>query len=109
MLFKLLGAPLTLPMAGMKFIFKQVADLADQELNDEAGVREQLLLLQVQLEEGDIEEDEFVEREAELLARMREIKARKRAQTERATPDEMPVEANVEARRRVIVETPFDE
>lgn len=109
MLLKLLGAPLTLPMAGMKFIFQQVADLADQELNDEAGVREQLLLLQVQLEEGDIEEDEYVEREAELVARMREIKARKRAQAEQAAPEELPAEANVEARRRVIVETPFDE
>ena len=109
MLFKLLGAPITLPMAGMKFIFQQVADLADQELNDEAGVREQLLLLQVQLEEGDIEEDEYVEREAELLARMRDIKARKRAQAEQSAPEEMPAEANVEARRRVIVETPFDE
>lgn len=109
MLFKLLGAPLTLPMAGMKFIFQQVADLADQELNDEAGVREQLLLLQVQLEEGDIEEDEYVERETELLARMRQIKARKKAQAEQAASEELPAEANVEARRRVIVETPFDE
>ena len=104
MLFKLLGAPFTLPMSGMKFIFQQVADLADQELNDEGAVREQLLLLQVQLEEGDIEEDEFAEREAELLARLREIKERKRVQV-----DAVPDEANVDARRRLIVETPFDE
>jgi hypothetical protein len=104
MLFKLLGAPFTLPMAGMKFVFQQVADLADQELNDEGALREQLLLLQVQLEEGDIEEDEFAEREAELLARLREIKERKRADAE-----SVPAEANVEARRRVIVETPFEE
>jgi hypothetical protein len=109
MLFKLLGAPFSLPMAGMKFIFQQVADLADQELNDEGVVREQLILLQVQLEEGDIDEDEFVEREAELMARLREIKARKRAQIEQVSEDEPPAEANVEARRRVIVETPFDD
>ena len=105
MLFKLLGAPFSLPMAGMKFVFQQIADLADQELYDEGTLREQLLLLQVQLEEGDIEEDEFVEREAELLARLREIKARKRGEAE----GELPAEANVEARRRVVVETPFDE
>ncbi len=109
MLFKLLGAPLTLPLAGMKFVFQQIADLAEQELNDESVVRDQLLLLQVQLEEGDIDEDEFVEREAELLARMREIKARKRAALEQAGQDELPAEANVEARRRVVVETLFDE
>jgi hypothetical protein len=91
-------------MAGMKFVFQQIADMADQELNDEGSVRDQLLLLQVQLEEGDIEEDEFAEREAELFARMREIKARKRAEAEAAPP-----EVDVDARRRVVVETPFDE
>jgi len=110
MLFKLLGAPVTLPLAGMKFVFKQIADLADHELYDESVVHEQLLLLQVQLEDGDIDEDEYVEREAELMARLREIKAWKRAQQEQAaTQDDVPVEANVEARRRVVVETPFDE
>ena len=104
MLFKLLGAPLTLPLAGMKFVFQQVADLADQELNDEGVLHDQLLLLQVQLEEGDIDEDEFAEREADVLARLREIKERKRAQAE-----DIPAEADVEAPRRVIVESPFEE
>ena len=106
---KLLSAPVSLPMAGMKFIFQQVADLADAELNDESVLREQLILLQVQLEEGDIEEDEFVEREAELVARMREIKARKQAALTASATEEVPVEANVEAKRRIVVETPFDE
>jgi len=109
MLFKLLGAPLSLPLAGVKFVFRQVADLADQELNDEGVLRDQLLLLQVQLEEGDIDEDDYVEQEADLLARLREIKARKRAETEQISADEAPAEANVEARRRFIVETPFDD
>jgi hypothetical protein len=103
---KLLTAPVSLPMAGIKFVFQQVADLADAELNDESVVREQLILLQVQLEDGDIEEDEFVEREAELMARMREIKARKQAA---AVSGDIPDAANVDAKRRVIVETPFDE
>jgi hypothetical protein len=96
-------------MAGVKFVFKQVADMADQELNDESVVREQLQLLVVQLEEGDIEDDEYTEREAELLARLREIKARKRAQVEDVSADEVPAEANVQARRRFTIETPFDE
>ncbi len=104
MLFKLLGLPLSLPMSGIKYIFQTVADLADQELNDPSVVHEQLMLLQVQLEEGDIDEAEYVEREAELMARLREIKARTQAQRE-----QIPVEADVEARRRVVVETPFDD
>jgi hypothetical protein len=63
------------------------------------------MLLQVQLEEGDIDEAEYVEREAELMARLREIKARNQAEREQ----QLPVEADVEARRRVVVETPFDD
>ena len=105
MLFKLLGAPITLPAAGMKFVFQQIADLADAELNDESTLHEQLLLLQVQLEDGDIGEDEYVEREAEVLQRLREIRARKREQQNEAVPPE----ADVTARRRFVVETPFDE
>jgi hypothetical protein len=104
MLFKLLGAPITLPAAGLKFVLQQIADMADAELNDESTVHEQLLLLQVQLEEGDIGEDEYVEHEAELMQRLRDIKARKREQQQ-----EVPPEADVTAKRRFVVETPFDE
>ena len=109
MLFKLLGAPFTLPGAGMKFIFNQIADMANQELDDESVLREDLLLLQVQYEEGDIDDDEYAEREAALMVRLREVKARKRAQAEQVPVDELPAEANVGARRRVVFETPFDE
>ena len=109
MLFKLLGAPFTLPGAGMKFIFNQIADMANQELDDESMLREDLLLLQVQYEEGDIDDDEYAEREAALMLRLREVKARKRAQAEQVPLDELPAEANVGARRRMVVETPFDE
>ena len=109
MLFKLLSAPFTLPGAGMKFIFNQIAELANQELDDENVLRQDLLLLQVQLEEGDIDNDEYVEREAALMVRLRELKARKRAEAEQVPLDELPAEANVAARRRMVIETPFDE
>jgi Gas vesicle protein G len=105
MLFKLLGAPVTLPAAGLKFVLQQIADLADAELHDETTVRDQLLLLQVQLEEGDIDEDEYREREAELMQRLREIRARLREQQD----EDLPAEAEVTARRRAVIETPFDE
>ena len=93
----------------MKFIFNQIAELADQELVDESMLREDLLLLQVKYEEGDIDDDEYVEREAALMVRLREIKARKRAQVEQVPLDELPAEANVGAKRRMVVETQFDE
>jgi hypothetical protein len=72
-------------------------------------LREDLLLLQVQYEEGDIDDDEYAEREAALMVRLREVKARKRALAENVPVDELPAEANVAARRRIVVETPFDE
>jgi hypothetical protein len=109
MLFKLLTAPFTLPGAGISFIFNQIAELANQEMDDESVLRDELLLLQVQVEEGDIDDAEYVEREAALMVRLREIKARKRAQAEQVPVDELPAEANVGARRRMVVETPFDE
>ena len=112
MLLKLLTAPVSLPMAGMTFVFQQIADMADRELyqdDDDGAVREQLLLLQVRLEEGEVDDAEYVEQEAVLMDRLREIKARRRAELEQSSEDEMPAEANVWARRRVVVETPFDE
>jgi Gas vesicle protein G len=75
MLLKLLGLPLSLPAAGLRFCFNQIIQAVDAELLDDAPVKEALLLLQLQLEEGEIEEDEFQEREAELFQRLREIRA----------------------------------
>ena len=109
MLFKLLAAPVSLPVAGLKFVLQQVADLVDRELNDEAALREHLLLLQVHLEDGDIDQAEYAEREADLLARLRQIKERQRVEVQDEDEDEVPPEPNVRARRQVIVETPFDE
>ncbi len=75
MLFKLLGLPLTLPAAGIKFCFQQVLNAAEAELMDPAPVKEALLNLQLQLEEGEITEEEYVEAEAVLMRRLREIRS----------------------------------
>ena len=85
------------------------ATLESGVLDDESVLREDLLLLQVQYEEGDIDDDEYAEREAALMVRLREVKARKHAQAEQVPVDELPAEANVGARRRMVIETPFDE
>ena len=75
MLFKLLALPVSLPAAGIKFCFQQVLNAAEAELMDPAPVKEALLNLQLQLEEGEITEDEYVEGEAALMRRLREIRA----------------------------------
>jgi Gas vesicle protein G len=85
MLFKLLGLPVTLPAAGIKFCLQQVLNAAEAELGDPAPVKEELLNLQLQLEEGEITEEEYVEREAVLMRRLREIRAyrQRKAQEQR--------------------------
>jgi hypothetical protein len=75
MLFKLLGLPFSLPAAGVKFCFQQVLNAAEAELMDPAPVKEALLNLQLQLEEEEITEEEYVEAEAVLMVRLREIRA----------------------------------
>jgi hypothetical protein len=64
------------PVNGFKFILGQIQKLADQELNDDTVIKEQLLELQMRLELDEVSEDEFRVREAELFTRLRSIKAR---------------------------------
>jgi hypothetical protein len=70
----LLSAPATLPFYGLRFILQQIADMAERELLDEERVREDLLLLQLRLEEGEIEESEYAEQESLLIARLRAVR-----------------------------------
>lgn len=80
MLFTILGAPFSLPAAGFRFVFDQLITMAENELYDEARIREDLLMLQVRLDEGEISEDEYVELEADIMARLREARAYREAQ-----------------------------
>lgn len=64
------------PVNGFKFILNQIQKIADKELNDDTFIKEQLLELQMRLELDEISEEEYKEREADLFARLRVIKAR---------------------------------
>jgi hypothetical protein len=75
LLTHLLFAPVSLPVSGVRWVLSQVQTAAEAELTDDTSVREELLELQMQLELGEIEEDEYTEREAELFVRLREIRA----------------------------------
>ena len=75
LLTHLLFAPVTLPVAGVRWVLGQVQTAAIAELTDDSSVREQLLELQLELELGDISEEAYTEREAALFARLREIRA----------------------------------
>jgi len=64
------------PVNGFKFILGQIQKIADKELNDDTFIKEQLLELQMRLELDEISEEEYKERETDLFARLRVIKAR---------------------------------
>jgi len=64
------------PVNGFKFILGQIQKMADQELNDDTIIKEQLLELQMLKELDEISDEDFQKREAELFARLRAIKLR---------------------------------
>ena len=70
----------TLLLGGIRFVLDKVAQAVDREMNDESFLREQLLDAQMRLELGEIDEREFARLEADLLARMREIRERQRGE-----------------------------
>lgn len=68
---------------GIGFVLRQVAHAVDAEWNDPDVLREQLLAAQMQLELGQITEEEFAAVESEVLARMRALKERQMEQAPR--------------------------
>ena len=104
MLFKRLTLPLSAPIAGIRYCLEKVAEVAEREMWDEEPVREQLILENQSFEEGRIDEPTFREREAELLTRLREIKAH-RIEAARAEAEEQ-AGAAVDEKRRVVIEIP---
>jgi hypothetical protein len=83
MLLKLLTVPLTAPIAGFTFILHTIEDMAERELYDVDRIRDDLLLLQLHLDEGEISEEEYEEREQEIMARLRAARAYREQQARR--------------------------
>jgi hypothetical protein len=102
-LFKLLALPITAPVAGVRYCIEKVVEYADHELNDEEPVREQLLELQIELEDGRVSEDEYVEREAVILARLREIRERRKQLAREEAEASAPADGE---KRTVVIEVP---
>lgn len=56
-----------LPAKGLLAIFKKVAEMAEAEMDDDTKIREQLMQLELLYETDQISEEEFQQREAELM------------------------------------------
>jgi hypothetical protein len=67
----------SLLIGGIRFVLDKVAAAADEELNDDTALREQLLTAQMQAELGEMSEEELAAFEITILERLREIRARR--------------------------------
>jgi hypothetical protein len=70
----LLFWPVTGPRFLIDFSLGTVHDVVRDELTDDTPIKGQLLELQMLLELGDIDDDEYVRREAEIMARLRAVR-----------------------------------
>ncbi|HJQ20689.1 MAG TPA: gas vesicle protein GvpG [Gemmatimonadaceae bacterium] len=74
LLSNILLFPISGPVAGIKWSLRKVAQVVDEELTDDSAIKQELMELQMQLELGDITDDQYVEREAALMDRLREVR-----------------------------------
>ena len=75
LLTKLLFFPVAGPVAGIRWSLQKVQRVVEEELIDDRPVKEELMELQMRLELGDIDDEEYVRREAELMRRLRDVRA----------------------------------
>jgi hypothetical protein len=64
----------SLLIGSLRFVLEKVVAAAEAEAQDDTSLREQLLEAQMRLELGEISDEDFVETEREILARIRELK-----------------------------------
>ena len=66
----LLDDILLAPLKGVIWLGKKVNDVGERELYDEGGIKDELMKLQLQFELDEISEQEYDEKEKELLDRL---------------------------------------
>ena len=67
----------SLLVGGLRFVFDKIAAAVDTELSDDTKLREQLLEAQMRVELGEMSPADFDVLEADILARLREIRDRR--------------------------------
>ena len=74
-LSKLLFFPIAGPVAGIRWSLEKVQTVVETELTDDSAIKQELMELQMLLELGDIDDAEYVAREARLMEQFREVRA----------------------------------
>ena len=74
LLSNILFFPVTGPVAGIRWTLGKVQRVVEDELVDDTPIKQELMELQMLVELGDIDDAEYVEREAVLMRRLREVR-----------------------------------
>ena len=74
LLSNILFFPVTGPVAGIRWALGKVQTVVEDELTDDSPVKQELMELQMLLELGDIDDAEYVRREATLMQRLRDVR-----------------------------------
>jgi hypothetical protein len=72
---KILLFPIAGPVAGIRWSLEKVQTVVETELTDDTAIKQDLMELQMLLELGDIDDAEYVAREARLMEQLREVRA----------------------------------
>jgi hypothetical protein len=74
LLSKILLAPFTGPIDATMWTLEKVDRVVKEELTDDTSVKEDFMGLQVQLEMGEIDDEEYLVREGEIMKRLRAVR-----------------------------------
>ncbi|MEO8909491.1 MAG: gas vesicle protein GvpG [Gemmatimonadaceae bacterium] len=74
LLTNILLAPFLGPIYGTKWTLDKVDRVVREQLTDDTPIKEELMELQMKLELGEIDDAEYVRREAEVVKKLREVR-----------------------------------
>ncbi len=73
-LSKVLFFPVTGPVAGIRWSMSKVIQVAEEELSDDTPIKQELMELQMRVELGEIDDDEYLVQEKAIMLRLREVR-----------------------------------
>jgi hypothetical protein len=74
LLTNILLAPFLGPIYGTKWTLDKVDRVVREQLTDDTPIKEDLMALHLQLEMGEIDDEEYVRRERDIMDRLREVR-----------------------------------
>jgi hypothetical protein len=70
----ILLAPFLGPVWGTRFTLDKIDRAVREQLTDDTPIKEDLMALQLKLEMGEIDDDQYTRQEAEIMQRLREVR-----------------------------------